>query len=80
MTIDAAIEVAALNGLEGIIVDSGALHLDRGAVDRARREGLKLMTYGVENDDVGWVLAQQSLGVHGVIVDDVAKMSMALLA
>lgn len=79
MTIDAAIEVAALNGLEGIIVDSGALHLDRGAVDRARREGLKLMTYGVENDDVGWILAQQSLGVHGVIVDDVAKMSMALL-
>ena len=79
MSIDAAIEVAALHGLEGIIVDSGALYRDQDAVDRARREGLKLMTYGVENDNVGWVLAQQTLGVHGVIVDDVARVNAALL-
>ncbi len=79
MDIDAAIEVAALHGLDGIILDSGALYRDHAAVDRARREGLKVMTYGVENDDVGWVVAQQSLGVHGVIVDDVTKVNDALL-
>lgn len=79
MSIDAAIEVAALHGLEGIIVDSGALYRDHRAVERARRAGLKLMTYGVENDDVAWVSAQQALGVHGVIVDDVAKVNAAFL-
>lgn len=79
MSIDAAIEVAALNGLEGVILDSGSLFRDQGAVERARGEGLLTMTYGVENDDVDWVRDQKTLGVHGVIVDDTAKMKAAFL-
>lgn len=79
MSIDAAIEVAVLAGLQGVIIDSGSLMLDQGAVARARAEGLLVMTYGGENDEVAWVGTQKTLGVHGVIVDDVAKMRAAFL-
>ena len=79
MSIDAAIEVAVLAGLQGVIIDSGSLMLDQGAVARTRAEGLLVMTYGGENDEVAWVGTQKTLGVHGVIVDDVAKMRAAFL-
>jgi glycerophosphodiester phosphodiesterase len=79
MSIDAAIEVAVLCGLQGVILDSGALWSDQGAVTRAKAKGMAVMTYGQENDDVAWVEGQRRLGVHGVIVDDVEKMRAAFL-
>jgi len=80
MSVDAAIEVAVLNGLQGIILDSGCLFRDQNAVLRARSEGLLTMTYGDDNDDVHWVGLQKALGVYGVIVDNVERVSAAFLA
>lgn len=73
-SIDAAIDFAALHSLEGVILDSGALFSDQGAVARARAKGLLVMTYGEENDDPLWVATQRDLNVHGVIVDDVRRI------
>ena len=73
-SIDAAIEFASLHSLQGIILDSGALFADQGAVARASAKGLLVMTYGEQNDDPLWVAAQRDLNVHGVIVDDVRQI------
>ncbi|KAI8109463.1 hypothetical protein M9434_000745 [Picochlorum sp. BPE23] len=78
-SMDAAIEFAASNNLQGIIVDSGALFADQGAVSRARARRLSVMTYGLENDDPLWVVRQKDLHVHGVIVDDVPRVARHFL-
>lgn len=78
-SMDAAIDFAASNNLQGIIVDSGALFADQGAVSRARSRGLSVMTYGLENDDPLWVVRQKDLHVHGVIVDDVPRVARHFL-
>lgn len=75
MSLQAAIEFSASNELQGIIVDSGALFKHQDTVKKAMERGLVTMTYGLENDDPEWVAAQQQLKVHGVIVDDVARIS-----
>ncbi|PSC67608.1 Glycerophosphodiester phosphodiesterase GDE1 isoform B [Micractinium conductrix] len=49
-------------------------------VAAARARGLAVLTYGLQNDDPAWVRQQWSLGVHGVIVDDVAGVAAALAA
>ena len=41
---------------------------------------LQMMTYGPCNNDPKFVLRQRALGVHGVIVDDVAGVAAAVLA
>lgn len=50
--------------------------------DLARRiveeKNLVLMTYGSENRDPNLILRQYDLGVHGVIADDVVKVSSAV--
>jgi hypothetical protein len=35
---------------------------------------LQVMTYGLKNNEPAWVLQQQMMGMHGVIVDDVASI------
>lgn len=74
-SVQAAIDFAASNNLQGIILDSGALFDDQDAVKRANEVGLKVMTYGIENDDPEWVAKQEELKVHGAIVDDVSGIS-----
>jgi glycerophosphodiester phosphodiesterase len=78
MSIAAAIEEACAHQLSGVVVDSGALRTCPEAAELARNRGLKLLTYGLENDSVEWVLMQQRLGVTGVIVDDLQGL-MAVL-
>lgn len=80
MSIQAAIEFAASNDLQGIIVDSGALFMHKDTVSKAKARGLVTMTYGLENDDPQWVAAQHELKVHGVIVDDVERVSRYFLS
>lgn len=36
--------------------------------------GLKLMTYGLENDESEAISKQQGLGISGAIVDDVQSL------
>ncbi|GBF91679.1 glycerophosphodiester phosphodiesterase [Raphidocelis subcapitata] len=83
----AALRVAAGGGLDGLIVDSGALRDDPGfaaavaaAGGGAGRRALRLLTYGADNDDPAWVLEQARLGVRGVICDDVPRVLAALRA
>lgn len=78
MSIAAAIEEACAHQLSGVVVDSGALHTCPEAAELARSRGLKLLTYGLENDSLEWVLCQQRMGVTGVIVDDLQGL-MAVL-
>ncbi|KAI8464758.1 MAG: PLC-like phosphodiesterase [Monoraphidium minutum] len=80
MSLGAALDVAVGGGLAGIIVDSGALQAEPGFVARvaAAAPGLRLMSYGYQNDDPAWVLEQGALGVHGVICDDVPAVLAAL--
>lgn len=80
MSIQAAIEFATSNHLQGIIVDSGALFAHKDTVAKAKARGLVTMTYGLENDDPQWVAAQHELQVHGIIVDDVERISRHFLS
>lgn len=70
MSLEAAVEEAMSARLSGVVVDSGALRSHPEAATLAKSKGLRLLTYGLENDDVDWVMRQQQLGVTGVIVDD----------
>lgn len=38
----------------------------------------QVLTYGLQNNDPAWVRQQALLGVHAVIVDDVARVAAAL--
>lgn len=78
MSLAAAVEEAASSKLSGVVMDSGALHAYPEVVAQARKAKLKLLTYGLENDSVSWVLQQQQLGVTGVIVDDLEGLMTAL--
>jgi glycerophosphoryl diester phosphodiesterase len=78
MSLAAAVDEAASAQLSGVVMDSGALHTYPEVVAQARAAGLKLLTYGLENDSVSWVLQQQQLGVTGVIVDDLEGLMTAL--
>jgi glycerophosphodiester phosphodiesterase len=78
MSISAALAVASSYSLSGVVLDSGALAGEPEVVALARAQGVKVVTYGLENDDPAWVLRQQQLGVFGVIVDDVPRITGAL--
>lgn len=69
----AAVEFAAASGLDGVIFDTDVLKGLPGAVAAARGRGLHVMTYGLGNDQEEWLREQESLGVHGAIVDDVER-------
>ena len=47
---------------------------NEGMVSEAERQGLGLMTYGLENDEETGIERQKQLGVKGVIVDDVQAL------
>lgn len=79
MSIAAAIEFADDHRMAGIVVDSSVLRKEERYVSLAHERGLKVMTYGLENDDINWVRRQSEIGVHGAIVDDVATILPALM-
>lgn len=72
MSVEAAIDLALEERLNGIVVDTSVLKLHQELVGVATMQGLKVMTYGLGNDDPEWILAQSELGVHAAVVDDVA--------
>lgn len=77
-SVSAAIDFAFQSGLQGCIFETAALEREPGAAQRAIDLGLRVMTYGVGNNNVSWVMSQQALGVHGVIVDDVFGVASGL--
>lgn len=76
-SIQAALAVASTYQLSGVVLDSGALAASPDSVALARSQGLKVVTYGFENDNPDWVRHQQELGVCAVIVDDVSSVTRA---
>jgi glycerophosphodiester phosphodiesterase len=76
----AAIAFATANDLSGIVADTDAIATSPDSVAIAKGLGLSVATYGLRNDDPAWVLAQDRLGVHAAIVDDVAGVVEGLLA
>jgi glycerophosphodiester phosphodiesterase len=72
-----AIEFAVTSNLDGVILDTSVLKLQPQMIAHAKRYGLEVMTYGMQNDDEEWVQEQEKLGVHGVIVDDVERIARA---
>lgn len=78
-SVRAAIDLALENRLEGIVVETAVLKVQEHLLKVARAQGLKVMTYGLGNDDAEWVKRQSELGVHGAIVDDMARVVPQLL-
>ncbi|KAK9808810.1 hypothetical protein WJX72_004106 [[Myrmecia] bisecta] len=74
-SIDAAIGFALGTGLQGIILDAGALHAQQHMAGLARSKGLHVYTYGLQNDDPEWVRQQYMIGVQGAICDDVSHVA-----
>jgi glycerophosphodiester phosphodiesterase len=74
----AAIEFAYAAGLQGVILESTVVKSDPVVVRVAGEKGLRVMTYGMLNDDEEWVGVQGQLGVCGVIVDDVERVVKAM--
>lgn len=72
-----AIEFAVTSNLDGIILETSVLKQQPQMVAHAKAQGLEVMTYGTQNDDEEWIKEQEKLGVHGVIVDDVERISRA---
>ncbi len=72
-TLMSAVEFAAVSGLDGVIFDTEVVKTRPGAVAAARSRGLHVMTYGLGNDQEEWLMEQESIGVHGAIVDDVER-------
>jgi glycerophosphoryl diester phosphodiesterase len=69
----AAIDFAAAAGLQGVVAAAPAVLADaRGAVAAARARGLRLATYGSDNNVRERVRAQAAAGVDVIILDDAA--------
>jgi len=73
-SISTAIDFCMEHQLMGLVVNTSRLRCEPHQIDIAIRHGLKVMTYGLENDDITWLEEQWKLGVHGAIVDDVAEV------
>lgn len=77
-SIRSAIDFALSAKLEGIIIEASMLQQQQYMVLDARQKGLQVCSYGIDNDNPLWVLRQEELGVHAVIVDDVDRIVDAL--
>lgn len=73
-SISAAIEFCLNHDIGGFVVDTSVLRRQKHMMESASKNGLFVATYGLENDDVEWLLEQWKIGVNSAIVDDVAKV------
>ena len=76
-TVSAAIDWARKTDLQGLVLDSGCFKSEPDAPKKAEQFGLVTLTYGLGNNDTGWILHQRDLGVAAVIVDNVSAIVKA---
>eukprot|EP00210_Caulerpa_lentillifera_P007477 g7144.t1 len=74
MSISAAIQFCIDNEIGGFVVDTSILRQEKHLMELTKLKRLQVVTYGLENNDVEWLMEQWNLGVQGAIVDDVAKV------
>lgn len=79
-SISAALQFAAQQDLAGVVLPVSVLMANPELMASAKANGLKVLTYGLENDDVYTVEQQMQLGVHAAIVDNVEATLPRLLA
>eukprot|EP00892_Ulva_mutabilis_P006991 jgi/Ulvmu1/4664/UM002_0395.1 len=79
MSVAAAVAFADKGGIDGIVVETEAARQQRDDVNAAL-EMLKVMTYGIGNNDMEWVKEQQKLGFQGIITDDVPSAVQTIKA
>ncbi|CAD7702515.1 unnamed protein product [Ostreobium quekettii] len=79
-SVEAAVEFALARDLVGISVETAVLKREQHLVEMATSRSLKVMTYGLGNNDTEWIIRQSELGVHAAIVDDVAGVLSQIAA
>ncbi|GMH45934.1 hypothetical protein BSKO_13898 [Bryopsis sp. KO-2023] len=79
MSPGAAIDFGSRNELAGVVFDTSVLRKEPHWVRVGLEKGLKVLTYGLGNNDSEWVSEQSGMGVHAAIVDDVANMLPVLV-
>ncbi|KAG2444173.1 hypothetical protein HYH02_009112 [Chlamydomonas schloesseri] len=77
-SIPAALSFAAEKGMRGVVMPASVLLQHMDTVANAGASRLELMTYGLENNDLGALQAQADAGVVAAIVDEVAGVTAAL--
>eukprot|EP00198_Chlamydomonas_reinhardtii_P004009 XP_001693345.1 glycerophosphoryl diester phosphodiesterase family protein [Chlamydomonas reinhardtii] len=77
-SIPAALSFAVEAGMRGVVMPASVLLKNMDTVASAGASRLELMTYGLENNDLGALQAQADAGVVAAIVDEVAGVTAAL--
>ncbi|CAK9324856.1 unnamed protein product [Citrullus colocynthis] len=77
-SLEEAINVCMVGGLNGIVAEVTSILRNPAAVDKIRNAGLSLITYGQLNNLPEVVYVQRLLGVEGVIVDLVQEITEAV--
>ncbi|XP_015881656.3 glycerophosphodiester phosphodiesterase GDPD1, chloroplastic [Ziziphus jujuba] len=77
-SLDEAIKLCCLGGLQGIVSEVKAILRNPGAVTRIKESKLALITYGQLNNVPEVVYMQHLMGVEGVIVDLVKEITEAV--
>lgn len=78
VSVPAAINFAEEHNLAGIVLPASILMANEDLVLETSAKGLKVCTYGLENNCVLAVEKQRLLGVHAAIVDDVSGVCSSL--
>ena len=71
-----AVEFAKAANLNGLVVETAELKHQQHMVEVVRDQGLRLLTFGIDNNDPEWVRKQYFLGVHAAIVDVLPKAGL----
>ncbi|XP_044488837.1 glycerophosphodiester phosphodiesterase GDPD1, chloroplastic-like [Mangifera indica] len=77
-SLDEAIKVCMVGGLQGIVSEVKALFKNPGAIARIKECKLSLVTYGELNNVPEVVFLQRLIGVEGVVVDLVQEITEAV--
>ncbi|XXG41689.1 hypothetical protein AAC387_Pa01g2103 [Persea americana] len=74
-SLDEAIKICLMNGLQGIVSEVRAIFRNPGAIPKIKEANLTLLTYGQLNNVPEAVYMQHLMGIDGVIVDQVKEIT-----
>ncbi|KAJ8649015.1 hypothetical protein MRB53_002038 [Persea americana] len=77
-SLDEAIKLCLMSGLQGIVSEVRAIFRKPGAISRIKEANLTLLTYGQLNNVPEAVYMQHLMGIDGVIVDLVREITEAV--
>ncbi|KAH9328777.1 hypothetical protein KI387_000885, partial [Taxus chinensis] len=77
-SLEAALQVCILGGLQGIVSEVKAIFQNPGVVSKIKQSNLCLLTYGQLNNVGETVYLEHLIGIDGVIVDFVQEIAQAV--